>query len=102
LPPLVIATKGDIMTRVYGGCVEPDGLDLDNDLQVIACPKCDGEAYERFWAACEGGSIHQYHTIICTECGHAEGDLPDSYFEDPIGGDPRHAELEASIAVLGY
>src|SRR5690606_36789800 len=53
LPPLVIATIGDIMTRVYGGCVESDGLDLDNDLHVIACPKCDGEAYERFWAACE-------------------------------------------------
>ncbi|KAB2695415.1 hypothetical protein FHS76_004054 [Ochrobactrum daejeonense] len=69
------------MTRVYGGCVEPGGFDLDNDLEVVACPECAGEAFERYWETCEGGSINQNHTIICTECDYAEGDLPDSYFE---------------------
>ncbi|NKW11437.1 hypothetical protein HGG76_28100 [Ochrobactrum tritici] len=61
------------MTRVYGGCVEPGGFDLDNDLEVVACPDCAGEAFERYWETCEGGSINQNHTIICTECDYAEG-----------------------------
>lgn len=70
------------MTRVYGGCVEPGGFDLDDDLETIACPDCGGEALSRHWETCEGGSINMNHTIICTECEFAEGDLPDSYYEN--------------------
>jgi DNA-directed RNA polymerase subunit RPC12/RpoP len=85
------------MTRVYGGCVEPGGFDLDDDLETIECPKCGGAAFERYWEACEAGSINQYHTIRCTECGHEEGDLPDDDHDFA-----RDAELDEIIAKLGY
>jgi 5-methylcytosine-specific restriction endonuclease McrA len=88
------------MTRVYGGCVEPGGFVLDNDVDVIECPSCGGEALSRFWETCEGGAINLNHTIICTECDHAEGDLPDSYFDEPIKDDARDAEIEALLADL--
>jgi DNA-directed RNA polymerase subunit RPC12/RpoP len=70
------------MTRVYGGCVEPGGFELDDDRDLVACPECGGKAFERYWESCEGGSINQNHTIVCTECDHAEGDLPDDFYED--------------------
>jgi len=86
-------------TRVYGGCVEPGGFDLDDDIEAIKCPECGGEAYERYWEACEAGSINQYHTIRCTECGHEEGDLPDDSDDYDLAHD---AELDEIIAKLGY
>lgn len=61
------------MTRVYGGCIEPGGIDLDNDVEVIECPHCDGDAFGRYWETCEAGSINLNHTIICTACDHGRG-----------------------------
>lgn len=91
------------MTRVYGGCIEPGGFELDNDVEAIVCPSCRGEALSRYWETCEGGSINQNRTIICTECSHAEGDLPDSFYESQaaheIAYDP---ELDDIITKLGY
>ncbi|MEH0295442.1 hypothetical protein V6R98_25145 [Agrobacterium sp. CCNWLW71] len=89
------------MTRVYSGCVEPGGFDLDDDLEIIACPECAGEAFERYWEACEAGSINQYHTIRCTECGHEEGDLPD-YGDDHDFDFALDEELDEIIANFGY
>lgn len=34
------------MTRVYGGCIEPGGIDLENDVSVLECPHCGGDAFE--------------------------------------------------------
>ncbi|MER9048226.1 hypothetical protein NKH89_13385 [Mesorhizobium sp. M0923] len=87
------------MTRVYGGCIEPGGIDLDDDVEVIECPHCGGDAFERYWETCEAGSIDRNHTIICTACDHAEGDLPDSYFEPHEA--ERSPEIEALLDELG-
>lgn len=92
------------MTRIYGGCVEPGGFDLDNDLDIVACPECGGEAFERYWETCEAGAINQNHSIVCSECDHTEGDLSDDYYADLLSDfnvdyDP---ELDELIGSLGY
>ena len=47
------------MTRVYGGCIEPEGWD-------------------RHWR-CERaeGSLNIYTGLACVSCGHEEGERPD-------------------------
>lgn len=88
------------MTRVFVTSVEPGGYELDDDMAVITCPKCSGEAIERFFETCDGGSINRNHTIICTECDHATGDLPDGFYRQADHNpDP---ELDALIGDLGY
>lgn len=87
------------MTIVYGNGIEPGGMELDNDVSVIECPHCGAhEALERYWETCDGGSINMNHTIICTVCDYADGDLPDSYFQDYE--DNRDPEITALLDEL--
>ncbi|MFC0808993.1 hypothetical protein ACFHWW_26730 [Ensifer sp. P24N7] len=69
------------MTTVFGGCIEPDGYELANDVIVTECSHCGGEARHSYWETCEAGSINLNESIICTVCGASEGDLDDGYFE---------------------
>ncbi len=65
------------MTRVYGGCIEPGGMALDDLSQVDACPECERPAHYRYWEACEAGAINGYSSISCDHCGFVDGDEPD-------------------------
>ncbi|WFS69549.1 hypothetical protein CFBP4996_26520 (plasmid) [Agrobacterium leguminum] len=87
------------MTTVFGSCIEPGGHELSDEVTVIECRHCGGEAHERFWEACEAGSINSYETIICTACGEAEGDLDDSYYE--IDEAARALEYEQILREFG-
>ena len=62
------------MTLVFGSCIEPGGMELDNDRDEVECPVCNGKAISRTWEACEGGSLNVYSNLHCTECNHFEGD----------------------------
>ncbi|MFA1677199.1 hypothetical protein ACDY97_31985 [Rhizobium mongolense] len=87
------------MTTVFGGCIEPEGYELTDDVSITECGSCGGLAHQRFWETCEAGSINLNQTIICTVCGEAEGDLDDSYFE--VDEAARARELEQLLANFG-
>ena len=70
------------MTIVYGGCIEPGGIELDDETVSVKCPVCQGNAVQRYWESCDGGSINRYSTFACSDCGHLDGDLPDFCFDD--------------------
>lgn len=38
------------------------------------CPVCDGPALMRNWEALELGALNMYRCLVCTSCGHFEGD----------------------------
>lgn len=67
---------------VYGGCIEPGGMELDDDKYECECPACGGVAIRRDWDSVEGGSINPYWSLSCTVCPHYDGDLPDSMDDD--------------------
>ncbi|PJR10242.1 hypothetical protein CEJ86_29860 [Sinorhizobium meliloti] len=98
-PTCVIERKELTMTTVFGGCIEPEGYELSDDTIVTECTWCGGEAHQRFWETCEAGSINLNHTIICTVCGAADGDLDDSYFEGDEAA--RALEDEQLLAEFG-
>lgn len=62
------------MTRVYGGCIEPEGRELDDYTYSADCPQCRKPAKYRAWEAAEGGSINTYNSVSCPHCGHYETD----------------------------
>ncbi|HGA2320755.1 TPA: hypothetical protein ACIRVE_005379 [Pseudomonas putida] len=41
------------------------------------CPVCDGPAVGRTWEVLETGVLNLYRNLICTACGHFEGDQSD-------------------------
>ena len=56
--------------RVWGGCIEPEGMELD-DLAVrttVRCAECGGPAEYREWWAAEGGSLNRYTREDCPRC----------------------------------
>ena len=60
------------MTRAYGGCIEPGGMDLDDHTREIDCPSCGHEkAVERTYEKAEG-CINRYVSVNCSRCGHFE------------------------------
>ena len=65
------------MTRVYGGCVEPEGWDLEERRDTRPCPRCEAPARSWFCEHVEGGAINVYVGMHCPACGHEEGDDPD-------------------------
>ena len=68
------------MTRVYGSCIEPGGMELDEEWTTDSCPKCNvPDASHWFCERLEGGTINQYIGMKCTDCGYSEGDAPDDY-----------------------
>jgi len=66
------------MTRVFGGCIEPGGMELDDNSFIDACQNtaCGMPANFRVWEGAEGGSINLYQRVRCTHCGYFESDHP--------------------------
>ena len=62
------------MTRVYGGCVELGGMDLDDEHSTEPCPRCDIPAHRWHCERVEGGAINLYSGMHCAACGHHTGD----------------------------
>lgn len=65
-----------VMTRVYGGCIEPGGYELADEHTDCTCPRCGGDARDWFIERNEGGSIETYGGLSCDGCGHREGTHP--------------------------
>ena len=60
---------------VYGGCIEPGGMELDNDTYETECPHCEyPKAVKRAWQGCEGGSVNNYWRVNCEQCGYEDGE----------------------------
>ena len=64
------------MTRVHGGCVEPEGWDLEDEHTTEPCPKC-GEPAHHWRCERAEGSLNIYTGLACVSCGHEEGERPD-------------------------
>ncbi len=64
------------MTRAYGGCIGPGGLELDDERSTTPCPHCGGNASAWRIERVEGGSLNLYIGLSCSSCGHAQGDDP--------------------------
>jgi len=58
---------------VYGGCIEPGGMELEDEEWEDTCPKCGAPARHRYVQRLEGGCIDPYFPINCDSCGHREG-----------------------------
>ncbi len=69
------------MTKVYGGCVEPGGMELDDEAYSIECSECGRNAKRHDWESAEGGCINSYWSERCAHCGYADGNS-DSGLED--------------------
>ena len=61
--------------RVWGGCVEPEGMDLDDGRYGGACPRRDRPAV-RWHVERADGSINVHTGLRCDACGHHGGDNP--------------------------
>lgn len=59
--------------RVYGGCIEPGGMELDDDWWEAPCPECRKPARHGHVQQLEGGWINAYFPISCEACGLHEG-----------------------------
>ncbi|CAD0362084.1 hypothetical protein LYZ84_19650 [Xanthomonas hortorum pv. pelargonii] len=82
------------MTIVYGGCVEPGGMELDEDGYEIECPKCQRTAHRSDWEAVEGGAVNVYWRESCAHCGYRDSNEEDDEFEDDDDRPPYPYELE--------
>ncbi len=58
---------------VYGGCIEPGGMELEDRYWEAPCPRCCEPAEHGMLERAHTGSINHYPTIRCSHCGHAEG-----------------------------
>ena len=65
------------MTRVYGGCIEPEGMDLEDSYETHPCPDCGSPALHWWLRRAEGGSLNIYSAMRCSACGLQRGDEPD-------------------------
>ena len=64
------------MTRVYGGCIEPEGCELADERGTATCPGCGAVA--RTWHIERAeGSLNVYSGLACDACGYTRGDCPD-------------------------
>lgn len=79
-------------TIVYGSCVEPGGMELDDDRCECECPECRAVAIRRDWESVEGGCINAYWSVRCAACGYADGVYPDS--DDDFDFDDRNYDAE--------
>ena len=61
------------MVRVYGPCIEPDGMELYNDQFEAPCPTCGKPALHHCFEQVDCGCLNPYHTIDCNHCGHSSG-----------------------------
>jgi len=67
------------MTRAYGGCIEPEGMELDERHDTVPCPRCEAPARSWFCERAESGSINTYSGLRCTACDYQEGDDPNDW-----------------------
>lgn len=83
------------MTIVYGGCIEPGGMKLDNEVYSTECPQCGQEASKHSWQRCEG-SINHYWSVHCNHCGYRDGNDDDDDDRPPypyeLEGGPSYGE----------
>ncbi|MDF4211173.1 hypothetical protein P2W50_31465 [Pseudomonas protegens] len=86
---------------VYGSCVEPGGMLLDDDECECECPACGGVAIRRDWESVEGGSINPYWSLHCTACKHRDGDRPESMDDDSYSWQEEDFD-ESYAAMLSY
>jgi hypothetical protein len=59
--------------RVYGGCIEPGGMELEDDRWEAPCPRCGANAQHGYLQRLEGGCINAYNTVRCRACGYERG-----------------------------
>jgi len=88
------------MTLVFGSCIEPGGMELDNDRDEVECPMCHGKAVARTWEACEGGSLNIYSNLHCTKCNHFEGDTGEGDDYDHLFGNDEPDDIKAFYAQI--
>ncbi|MCM5547168.1 hypothetical protein, partial [Xanthomonas hortorum] len=82
------------MTIVCGGCVEPGGMELDQDgYYEIECPKCQRTAHRSDWEAVEGGAVNVYWHESCCHCGYRDSNEEDDEFDDNDDRPPYPYEL---------
>ena len=64
------------MTIAYGGCLEPGGIELDEEYATSPCPRCAQDA--RIWRVerAESGSLNLSVGLSCSACGFSQGDNP--------------------------
>ncbi|MCE4281924.1 hypothetical protein ABQW67_20050 [Xanthomonas hortorum] len=82
------------MTIVYGGCIEPGGMELDEDGYEIECPKCQRTAHRSDWEAVEGGAVNVYWHESCAHCGYRDSNEEDDEFDDDDDRPPYPYEEE--------
>ncbi len=60
------------MTRIFcdnpGSCIEPGGMELDNDKYEVPCDVCGNNKIIRNWQDLEGGSINNHSSEYCHTC----------------------------------
>lgn len=64
--------EGNDKMTIYGGCIEPEGRELDDETYRHECKCCGGRGHSRHWEAAEGGSLNRYFATWCEDCDHAD------------------------------
>ena len=59
--------------RVYGSCIEPGGMELEDDWWTAPCPGCGKPARHGHVQQLEGSCINTCFPVSCDACGHHEG-----------------------------
>jgi hypothetical protein len=62
---------------VHGGCIEPEGWELQDERWTTECPRC-GHAARAWNAEKAEGSLNIYRGMACYACDYRDGDDPDS------------------------
>ncbi|WP_435171718.1 hypothetical protein [Falsirhodobacter sp. 1013] len=62
------------MTKIYGGCIDAEGRDLEDDVMEHVCRACGQRGRTRFWEKAEGGSLNSYQHTYCLDCTYQDGD----------------------------
>lgn len=61
-------------TVVYGGCVEPGGMELEMCSWEEVCPDCGKTAVFSMRETAHGGCINLESSAFCQHCGFSEDD----------------------------
>lgn len=65
------------MTIVYGGCIEPEGRSLENEVVEHDCLSCGKDGGRtRYREEAEGGSLNSYSHTYCFGCDYQSGEIP--------------------------
>ncbi|HGO5393120.1 Uncharacterised protein [Escherichia coli] len=58
------------MTIVYGSCIEPGGMELEDHTIIAECKNCGKDCRHRIYEDCVGGAINQRFSYTCNHCGY--------------------------------